>query len=84
VLRQPSLGRRQPLQIGVEFLRRRLRHVSGEHGIGMPRGEAATGVGRARLHQHRPSLWAARQVERPGHMVEITAVLIARMRSARA
>ena len=49
--------------------------MSSEHGIGMPRGEAATGVGRARLHQHRPSLWAARQVERPGHMVEIAAVV---------
>ena len=49
--------------------------MSGEHRIGMPRSEAATGVGRARLHQHRPSLWAARQVERPGHMVEIAAVI---------
>ena len=64
LLRRPPFGRRQPLQIGIEFLRGRLRHMGGEHGLGMPRGEAAAGVGRARLHQHRPALRAARHVER--------------------
>src|SRR4051812_4547196 len=41
----------------------------------MTGGKPAPGVGRARLNQHRPALRAARDVERPGDLVEIAAVV---------
>ena len=69
LLRRSALRCHQRLQIGVERLRGRLLHVRGEHRLGMPRGEAAAGVGRSGLHKYRPALRAARQVQRPGHLV---------------
>ena len=65
----------QPLEVGVECLRRRLLHMRGEHRLGMARGEAAAGVRRAGLDQHRPPLRAARDVERPGDLVEVAGVV---------
>ena len=73
--RVAPLRRRQPLQIGIELLRRLFRHMGGEHRLGVARGKAAAGVGRAGLHQHRPALRAARHVERPSHLVEVAAVV---------
>ena len=52
-----SLSRRQPLQIYVEFLSRRFCHMGGEHGVGVPRCEAAAGVGRACLPQSTGRPW---------------------------
>ena len=69
------LGRRQPFQIGVEFLRGCLRHMGGEHRLGVARGKAAAGVGGTRLYQHRSALRAARHVERPGDLVEVASVV---------
>ena len=69
------LDLRQPFQIGVEFLRHCLRHMGGEHRFGMPRREAAAGIGGPRLHQHRPALRTARHIERPGDLIEIAAVV---------
>ena len=69
------LLRHEPLQIGVELLRGRLLHVRGEHRLGVPRGEPAPDVGRSGLHQHRPALRRARQVQRPGHLVVFALVV---------
>ena len=75
LLGRAALGRHQRLQVGVERLRRRLLHMRGEHRLGVPRREAAAGVGRAGLHQHRPALRRARQVQRPGHLVVLALVV---------
>ena len=61
MLRRPSFHRRQSLQICIEFLRRILRHMGGEHRIGISRGEATAGIGRTGLHQYRPALWTPRR-----------------------
>src|SRR5271165_2527383 len=49
--------------------------MGGKDGVGMARGKAAAGVGRSRLHQYRPALRAARQVQWPFHLVEIAAMV---------
>ena len=49
--------------------------MGGEHGVGMSCGEAAAGVGGARLHQNRSALRAARHVQRSGHPVIVAAVV---------
>jgi hypothetical protein len=46
-----------------QILRRGFRHMRGEHRVGMPCREAAAIAGRSRLHEHRPALRAARDVE---------------------
>ena len=69
------LGDRQSLQIGVELLSRRLRHVGREHGLGMPRRKAASGIGRTCLHEHRSTLRTARHIEWPSHGIMITAMI---------
>ena len=70
-----SLGGCQRFEVGVEFLRCGFRHMRREHGIGMPRCEAASRIGRSSLDQHRSSLGAARHVEGPGDRVKISPVL---------
>ena len=53
------------LQVGVELLRVGQRLLRGEHRFGVPGGELAAVVGRTGLHEQRPSLRRARDVERP-------------------
>src|SRR5690242_13973286 len=74
LIRIPPFGRRKRLKSCVELLRRRLCRMSGKHGIGMPCGKTAAGVGGSSLHEHWPPLWAARHVERPSYLVKIAAV----------
>ncbi len=58
-----------------QILRRGFRHMRGEHRVGMPCREAAANAGQSRLHQHRPALRTARDVEGSRDGVEIAAVL---------
>jgi len=58
--RVPPFSGNQLLEVGIECLRRCLRHMGGEHSLGVPRGEAPAGVGRSRLNQERIALRRAR------------------------
>src|SRR5580704_9906183 len=49
--------------------------MGGEHGLCMPRREAPTGVGRTRLHEDRPALRRARQIEGTRDLVTIALVV---------
>ena len=46
-----------------------------EHRLGVACRKAAAGVGGAGLHQHRPALRTAWQIERPGHLIVLALVL---------
>ncbi|KGV92847.1 hypothetical protein X892_2673 [Burkholderia pseudomallei MSHR3960] len=71
----PSFRVHSRLEIRVEALRAFERMLRREHHVRMPRRQFEAGFGRAGLHEQRPSLRAARHVQRPGD-VEVPAVMI--------
>ncbi len=70
-----ALLRKQLLQVGIEGLRGRLLQMRGEHRLGVARGELPAGVRGAGLHEHRPALRRARQVQRALHLVVLARVV---------
>ena len=65
--RRPAEARQARHDVAVEFRRLLERGLRGEHQFGQPRGEVAAGVRCAGLHQHRPPLRRARDVQRTAH-----------------
>ena len=64
-----ALVSNQPFQIVVKGFRRSLFQVSGEHRFGVAGRKPFAGIRRARLHENRPALRRARQVQRTFDLV---------------
>src|SRR3712207_6854511 len=71
--------RRALLEVGVEVGRRALVEVRREHRFRVPGGEAAAGVGRAGLHEDRPSLRRARRSEEHTSELQSRQYLVCRL-----
>ncbi|GJE72971.1 hypothetical protein CHKEEEPN_4532 [Methylorubrum podarium] len=71
----PARRRHPALHVGVELLARLQRGGGTEHHLGGLRRDLAPGLGGAGLHDHRPSLDRARDVERPLHLQEFAPVV---------